>query len=197
MGKGVWWATVHRVAQSLTRLKWLSTHVKAQEILGQTVVQLLSHVRLFVTPCIAALQAPLSFSISKSLLKFVSLESVILSNHFMLCCLPSVFPSIRVFSSQSSLRIDWPNYWSVNFSISPSNDYWSLISFRVDFPLGLISLRCKELWRVFFCSTTIQKHQFFGTQPFLWTNFHICTWLLKNRSFDYMDLYQQSDISAF
>ena len=115
---------VHRVAQRLTRLKRLSTHVKAQqEILDQAVVQSLSRVGLFVTPWIATHQPPLSFTISQSLLKFVSLESVILSNHFMLCCLPSVFRSIRVFSSQSSLHISWPKYWSVNFSISPCNEY--------------------------------------------------------------------------
>ena len=124
MGRGVWWATVHRVAQSLTRLKQLSTRVNAQhEILGQTVVQSLSRVRLFVTPWIAAHQAPLSFTVSQSLLKFMSLESVILSNHFMLCCLPSVFFSIKVFSNQLSLHISWPKYWSANFSISPSNEY--------------------------------------------------------------------------
>ena len=87
-------------------------------------VQLLSHVRLFVTPWTAARQASLSFTNSQSLLKLVSIESVIPSNHLILCCplllLPSIFPSIRICSSESALRIRWPKYWSFSFSISPS-----------------------------------------------------------------------------
>ena len=98
------------------------------------VVQLLSHFRLFVTACTVAWQAPLSSTISQSLLKFMSIESVILSNHLILCYsllfLPSIFPSIRVFSSEVTLRIRWPKYWS--FSISPSNEYSELVSFRID-----------------------------------------------------------------
>ena len=95
-------------------------------------VQLLSHVWLFVTPWTAA-QGGLSFTIVWSLLKPMSIESVMPSNHLILCrplLLPSVFPSIRVFSNESALRIRWPKYWS--FSISPSNKYSELISFRVD-----------------------------------------------------------------
>ena len=95
---------------------------------------LLSHVRSFVTPWILAHQAPLSSSISQSLLKFMSIESVMPSNH-LICChplllLPSIFPSIRVFSNESVLHIRWPKYWS--FSISPTNEYSGLISFRID-----------------------------------------------------------------
>ena len=100
------------------------------------VVQSLSHVRLFATPWTAVLQASLSFTISLSLLKLMSFESVILSNHFILChpllFPPSIFPSIRVFSNESVLRIRWPKYWSFSFSISPSNEYLGLISFRFD-----------------------------------------------------------------
>ena len=100
------------------------------------VVRLLSHVRLFVTPWTAAHQASLSFTISWSFLKLMSIESVIPSNHLILCrlflLLPSVFPSIRVFSKESALHIRWPKYWSFNFSISPSNEYSGLISFRID-----------------------------------------------------------------
>ena len=99
-------------------------------------VQLFSHVRLFATPWIAARQASLSITISQSLLKFMSIESVMPSNHLILChllfLLPSIFPSIRVFSIESVLWIRWPKYWSFSFSISPSNEYSGLISFRMD-----------------------------------------------------------------
>ena len=99
-------------------------------------VQLLSSVWYFATPWTAACQASLSFTISLSLLKLMSIESVILSNHLILChpllLLPSIFPSTRVFSSESALLIRWPKYWSFSFSISPSNEYSGLISFRID-----------------------------------------------------------------
>ena len=97
-------------------------------------VQSLSRVRLFETPWIVARQASLSITNSQSLLKLMFIESVIPSNHLILCCpliLPSIFPSIRVFS-KSVLRIRWPNYWSFSFNISPSNEYSGLISFRID-----------------------------------------------------------------
>ena len=187
------------------------------------------YVRLIETPWTAACQASLSFTVSQSLLKLMSIELVMLSNHLILCCplllLPSVFPSIRVFSQwidsshqvaevlelqlqhQSfqrligliSLRIDWfdllavqgtlksllqhysskgsvlhirwPNCWSFNFSISPSNEYQGW------FPLGLtglISLLSKGLSRVF-SSTTVWKHQFFDIWHSLWSKSHICT----------------------
>ena len=100
------------------------------------VVQLPSRVRLFVTPCIATCQTSLFLVISHSLTKFMSIESKLPSNHFILCCLllllPSIFPSIRVFSSESALHIRWPKYWSFSFSITPSNEYSRLISFRTD-----------------------------------------------------------------
>ena len=99
-------------------------------------VQSLSRACLFATPWTAARQASLSISNSQSLLKPMSIELVMPSNHLILChpllLLPSVFPSIRVFSSESVLRIRWPKYWSFSFSISPSNEYAGLISFRVD-----------------------------------------------------------------
>ena len=99
-------------------------------------VQMLSHVQLFATPRTAARQASLSITNSWSLLKLMSFESVMPSNHLILCCpllLPhSIFPSIRVFSNESVLRIRWPKYWSFSFSISPSNEYSGLISFRMD-----------------------------------------------------------------
>ena len=104
-------------------------------MLFHVVVQLPSCVQLFVTPWTAAHQASLSIISSQSLLKFMPTESVMLCNHFILCCpllLPSVVPSIRVFSSESALHIGWPKYWSFSFSISPSNEYSGLISFRID-----------------------------------------------------------------
>ena len=99
-------------------------------------VQSLSHVQLSVTTWTAACQASLSFTISPSLLKLMSIELVMLSNHLVLCCplllLPSVFPSIRVFSNESVLRIRWLKYWSFILSISPTNEYSGLISLRID-----------------------------------------------------------------
>ena len=97
--------------------------------------QLLSCVQLLVTPWIAACQAALSFTISWSLFKFMSIELVMLSNHFILCrplLLPSIFPSIRIFSSDLVLRIRWSEYWSFSFNISPSKVYSGLIYFRID-----------------------------------------------------------------
>ena len=94
-----------------------------------------SGVRLFVMPWSSARQASLFFTISRSLFKIVSIESVMPSNHLILChllLLSSVFPSIRVFSNESALLIRWPKYWSFSFSISPSSEYSGLISFRVD-----------------------------------------------------------------
>ena len=97
-------------------------------------VQSLSHVRLFATPWTAAHQASLSITNSQSLLKLMFIESVMPSNHLIPCCPlllpPSIFPSIRVLSNESALRIMWPKYWSYSFSISPSNEYSGLISFR-------------------------------------------------------------------
>ena len=138
----------------------------------------------------------LSFTVSLSLLKLMCTESVMPSNHLILChlllLLPSVFPRIRVFSNELALHSRWPKDWSFSFGISPSNEYSGLISFRID---CLISLQSKKLSRVF-SRTTIQKYQFFGTQISLWSNSHICTDdYRKNHSFDQMDLCRQSDIS--
>ena len=129
------------------------------------------------TPQTAVHQAPLSFSISWSLLKFTFLESVMLFNHFILChllLLPSIFPSIRVVLSESALLIKWPKYQSFSFSITPSNEYSWLISFRT----GQIYFQSKRLSRVF-SSTTIRKHQFFSTEPSFWSKSHIHTRLLE------------------
>ena len=107
-------------------------------------VQSLSHVQLFATPWTTASQASLSITNSWSLLKLISIESVMPSNHLTLCCplllLPSVFPSIRVFSNESALHIRWPKYRSLSFSISPSNEHSGLISFRMDW-LDLLAIQ--------------------------------------------------------
>ena len=120
-------------------------------------VQSLSHVRLFATPWIAARQAFQSITNSWSLLKLMSIESVMPSNPLILCppllLLPSIFPSIRVFPNELVLRIRWPKYWRFSFNISPSNEYSGLISFRIS----------KGLSRVF-SNTTVQKQQFFHAQ---------------------------------
>ena len=126
---------------SLKTLPWkpsrslLSTSCLFSLLVG-VVVQLLSYVWLFTTPWTTAHQASLSFTISQSLLKLMSTESMIPSNHLILCrpllLLPSIFPSIRVFSNESALCIRWPKYQSFSFSISPSNGYSGLISFRID-----------------------------------------------------------------
>ena len=130
------------------------------------VVQLLSHVQLFVTPWTPALQTSLSFTISWSLLKLLSVESLMPSNHIILChpllILPSVLPSIRVFSRESAFCIRCPKYWSFSFSTSPSNTHSWLILFRIDW-FGLLAiqrLQSKGLSRVF-SRTTVRKHQFF------------------------------------
>jgi len=105
------------------------------------VVHLPSHVQLFATPWTAARQASLSFTISQSLLKCI--QSGMPSNHLILCrplLLPSIFPSISVFSSESALRIRWPKYWSFSFCISPSNEYSGLISLRIDW-FDLLSVK--------------------------------------------------------
>ena len=100
------------------------------------IIQSLSCVQLFVTPWTAAHQASLSFTISWSLLKLMPIEFVMPSNHLILCCplllLPSIFPSMRVFSNKLALCMRWAKHWSFKFSISPSNEYSGLISFRID-----------------------------------------------------------------
>ena len=132
------------------------------------VVQSLSPVRLFVTPWTAACQASLSFTTSWSLLKLMSTESVMPSNQLVLChpllLLTSIFPSIRVFPNESAPHIRWPKYWNFSFNINSSNEYSGLISFRMDW-LDLLTVQ--GTLRVF-SNTTVQKHQFFGTQP-LWS----------------------------
>ena len=131
-------------------------------------VKSLSRVRLLATPWIAACQASLSITNSRSSPRLMSIESVMPSSHLILCCplllLPPIPPSIKVFSNESTLRMRWPKYWSFSVSVIPSKEY-----------PGLISLQPKGLSRVF-SNTTVQTHQFFGTQLFSQSNSHIHTW---------------------
>ena len=144
-------------------------------------VQSLSRVRLFSTPWIAARQASLSSTNSRSSLKLTSIESVTPSSHLILCrpllLLPPIPPSVRVFSNESTLRMRWPKYWSFSFSIIPSKEIPGLISDDQDDPewTGWISLQSKGLSRVF-SNTTVQKHQFFSAQLSSQSNSHIHTW---------------------
>ena len=124
-----------------------------------------------MTPWTAACQAFLSVTNSQGLLKLMSIESVMPSNHLIVChlllLLPSIFPSIRVFSKEPVLCIRWPNYWSFSFSISPSNEYSGLISFRMDWlnlllSKGLLSLLQRQNFKSL--TSTVPKHQFFGAQ---------------------------------
>ena len=145
-------------------------------------VQSLSCVRLFVIPWTAARQATLSITNSQSLLTLIYIELVMPSNHLILChpllLLPLFFPSIRVFSNESVLRIRWPKYWS--FSISPSNEYSGLISFRMDW-LGLLAVQgtLKSLLQHHSSKTSI-----LCTQLSLESNSHIIHDYWKNHSFD-------------
>ena len=149
-------------------------------------------------------QAPLSFTIFQSLLRFMTTEPVMLPNHLILYCplllLPSIFPSIKVFSNESALHIWWPKYCGFSFNTSPSNEYMGLISIRIDWH-DLLAVQ----WTLRVFNTTTQKHQLYSAQPYLWSNspymdshVHISVheyW--ENHSFEYTDLCQQSDIFAF
>ena len=139
------------------------------------IVQLLSCIQLFSSLQTAACQTSLSFTISRSSLKLMSIEQMMPSNHLILCCplllWPSIFPNIKVFSNESALHIRWPKYWSFGFSISPSSEYSGLIFFSIEwFDLLAVPETLKSL-----PNTTIQKHQFFGAQFSLQSNSHIHT----------------------
>ena len=145
---------------------------------GLNSVQLLSRVWLFVTLWSATHQISLSITKSQSLLKVMSVESVIQSSNFILCCpllhLPSTFPSIRVSSNESTLHIRWPKYWSFSFSISPSNEHPGLISFRMDW-LDLLAVQGtpKNLLQHHSSKASILQHSAFFTvqlsHPFMTT----------------------------
>ena len=168
--------TFHTAAKKYTF--YSSTHKIFSRTLYQIrSVQSLSRVRLSATPWITARQASLSITNSwSSELRLTSIESVMPSSHLNLCrpllLLPTIPPSIRVFSNESTLCMRWPNYWSFSFSIIPSKEIPGLIFFRMDW---LMPLQSKGLSRVF-SNTTVQKHQFFGAQPSSQSNSHIHSW---------------------
>ena len=140
-----------------------------------TSVLSLSRVRLFATPCAAARQASLSITNSRSVLKLMSIELVMPSNHLILCrpllLPPSIFPSIKVFSNESALHIRWPKYWSFSFNISPSNEHPGLVSFRMDW-LDLLAVQVM-------LKSLLQHHSskasFFSAQLSSQSNSHIHT----------------------
>ena len=161
-------------------LKFKSRYLQGHSLVV-VVIQWLSHVWLFATPWTTARQASLSITNSWSLLKLMSIESVMPSSHLILChpllFLYSISPSIKVFSSESVLRISWPKY------STGASDSASVLPMNIQcwFPLGLtglISLLSKGFSRVF-SSTTVRKHHFFGAQPSLWSYSHLCAWLLE------------------
>ena len=152
-------------------------------------VQLLSRVQLFATPWTAACQASLSITISQSLLKLMSIRSVMPSNHLILChpllLLPATFPRIRVFSKESVLCIRWPKYWSFSFSISPSNEYSGLISFRMGWlDLPAVQRTLKSLLQHHSSNVSILQHSdFFVVQlshPYMTTGkiIPLARWIL-------------------
>ena len=151
---------------SMTYLKQIINQEIMQSVFFSS-VQSLSHVWLFATPWTTAHQDSLSITNSWSLLKLISFESVMPSNHLILCwpllLLPSIFPSIRIISNESALHIRWPKYWCFSFNISPpmNTQDWSPSEWT-----GWISLQSKGLSRVF-SNTTVQKGQFFSAQLFL------------------------------
>ena len=158
-------------------------------------VQSLSHVRFFVTPWTAARQTSLSVINSWSLLKFMSIQSVMPSNHLILCrplLLPSIFPSIRVFSNESVLHIWWPKYWSFSFNISPSSEYSGLISFRIDW-LDLLAVQetLKSLLQHHSSKASILRHSTLNmiqlSHPYM----------ITGKTIALTDLSWQSNVSAF
>ena len=155
---------LQQVFYRCSRCRYIVNVFVGRKMISMSSVQLLSRVRLFATPWTAACQASLFITNSRSLPKPMSIESVMPSNHLILCrpllLLPSIFPCIRVFSNESALHIRWPKHWSFSFRISPSNEHqdWSPLGWT-----GWTSLQSKGLSRVF-SNTTVQKHQFFGAQ---------------------------------
>ena len=160
-------------------------------------VQLLSRVQLFATPWTAAHQTSLSITNSQSLLKLMSIELVMPSNHLILCCplllLPLIFPSIEVFPNESVFCIRWPKYWSFSFSISPSSEHSGWTSFRIDWFDLLAPKDSQE------SSPALQFKSISSSVLSLLYDPTLTSTLdyWKNHSFDYMDLSWQRDVSAF
>ena len=179
-------------------LLWLLAGDLPQFLVVFSSVWSLSHVRLFMIPWTAAHQASLSITNSQSLLKLMSIELVMPFNHLIFCCpllfLPSILPSIRVFSNESALPIRCPKYWSFSFSISPSNGYSGLISFRMGwFDLLAVQGTLKSLLQHHSSKGSILWYSAFFYNPTL--TFIHDYW--KNHSFDWMEIFWYSNVSAF
>ena len=158
-------------------------------------VQSLSHGQLFATPWTASHQASLSFMISWSLLKLMSIDLAMPSNHLILCCpllLPSIFPSIKMFSNESALRIRWPKYWNFSFSISPSSEYSRVISFRINWfdLLAVQGVLQSSLAQLESINSSALSHLYGPSLTSIYDYW-------KKHSFVYTNLCQQSDVSAF
>ena len=161
------------IAQTLLPIRQFIEHIKLLLLLySRSVVSDSLH---FATAWTAVCQASLSFTISWNLVKLTSVEPVMPSNHLIICwpvlLLPSIFPSIRVFSNESALCIRWTKYWGFSVSISPSNEHSGLISFRIDW----FDLLAVQRTLLDFSNATFQKLQFFSALPSLWSNSHIHT----------------------
>ena len=191
---------MYTTGEKKTRFKLFVEHILTLKIHSNvqfSSVQSLSRVWLFATPWITAHHAPLSITNSRSLLKLMSTELVMPSSHLILCCplllLPPIPPSIRVFSNESTLYMRWPKYWSFSFSISPSNEHPGLISLRMDW-LDLLAVQgtLKSPLTPQFKSINFSALSFLHSPTLTSIHDH---W--KNHSLDQMDLYWQSDVSAF
>ena len=164
----LWFVTYNLSPPILGRMKYGQCKLHALVSVQFSSVQLLSHVRPFVTPWIAARQASLSITISRRSLRLTSIESVMPSSHLILCrpllLLPPIPPSIRVFSNESTLCMRWPKYWSFSFSMSPSNEHPGLISFRMDW-LDLLAVQgtLKSLLQDRSSKASILRHSAFYT----------------------------------
>ena len=185
----------HTISMNVMLYCWHYINRLGEQEMVVDVFQSLSRVWLFVTPWTSAHQASLSFIISWSLLKLKSIESVMPSNHLVLyLLLPSIFPNMRVFSNELALHIRWPKYCSFSFNISPSDEYWWMISFRNDwcdflevqrdsqesYPTPHFKSISSSAFSLLYSSTLTSIHDYW-----------------KNHSFDYLDLCQQSNVSAF
>ena len=185
------------IAQTLLPIRQFIDHIKLLLLLLLFSRSVVSDSLHFATPWTAACQASLSFTISWNLVKLTSIESVMPSNHLILChpllLQPSIFPNIMIFSSESTLCIIWPKYWSFNFSISPFNEYSGLISFRID---GLDLLNVQVILK----SPPAPQFEGISSSAFSLFYFPVLTSIhdyWKIHSFDYMDLCRQSNVSAF
>ena len=202
MDREGWRAAIYLVAKSRTWLSdWTELNAQLNQLFLRTgIVKIIKHWFFFKVvpflllhhsetqscltlcdPMDCSMPGSFYFIITWSLLKLIYMSGGVMQPLSLLLSpssMPSIFPSIKIFSNESVLYISWPKYWSFSFNISPSNVYSGLISFRID---CLISLLPKG-WSRVFPNTIVQKHQFFGTVHSLWSNSHIHTWLIEKKN---------------